>query len=142
MVRSHVTVQGLCERKVTHCFTDLKDNLKEFKYFYKSQTPYNTNFYNIKPTLLNVHEMKVYYSISWRFINCDCGLFWSSVPQFSVWMKGYYNIVSTNVISHWPIAEPRVCCMQRRSTRYCFIILCQKTVIRHYELEMWVPVNT
>jgi len=64
VVRSHVTVQGLCEREVTRCFTGLKDKLKEFKYFYKSKTPYNTNFYNIKPTLLNVHEMKVYYSIS------------------------------------------------------------------------------
>jgi hypothetical protein len=64
MVRSHVTVQGLCKREVTHCFTDLKNNLKEFQYFYKSQTPYNTNYYNIRPTLLNVHEMKVNYSIS------------------------------------------------------------------------------
>lgn len=63
MVGSHVTVQGFCKQEVIHCFTDL-DNLKEFKYFYKSLTPYNTNCYNIRPTLLNVHEMQVYYSTS------------------------------------------------------------------------------
>jgi hypothetical protein len=63
MVRCHVTVQGLCEREATDCFTDLKDNIKEFQYFYKLQSPHNTNFCNIRPTLLNGHEMKVHYSL-------------------------------------------------------------------------------
>jgi hypothetical protein len=81
MVRCHVTVQGLCEREVTHCFTDLKDNVKEFQYFYKLQTPHNTNFYNIRPTLLNGHEIKVFFTLLFYFVTLYQLRSWALVEQ-------------------------------------------------------------